>query len=424
MKRTYKYRLYPNKAQDKALDFLLWQTRNVYNAALEQRIKTYQETGKGVSFPAQCAHFRIERNANPETLSKLNSHSMQQMLRRLDKSFAAFFRRLKAGEKPGFPRFKGRNRFHSLEYVYGNGCKLRADGKGRALFYVQNVGEIKVKYHRPIPDVATIKHVILKRSLDEWYVCLSLDMPNPDPVIHDGPAVGVDVGLKSLLALSDGTTVDNPRWMRGNLRKLRVAQRQLSRRKKGSNRRRKAARQVARLHERITNQRRDFWHKTTKHMADTYSLIAIEDLTLNFMRQNRHLSLSASDAGLGMFRQLLEYKAENAGSQVVTVNPRNTSQMCSGCGEVVPKKLSVRTHACPVCGLIEGRDVNAARNILALALPQPCSSSPSQSLPGGTKHPLRKKPGGRKKTDKGQGACRGKRSEKRGGISPPSISQA
>jgi len=196
MKRTYKYRLYPNRTQDKALDFLLWQGRNLYNAALEQRIKTYQETGKGISYEKQWAHFRDERNANPETLGKLNATSAQQMLRRLDKGFTAFFRRLKAGEKPGFPRFKGRDRFHSLEYRHGDGCKLRTDDKGRAMFYVQNVGEIKVKHHRLLPDLAQIKHVILKRSLDAWYVCLSLDMPDPESVIHDGPAVGVDVGLK------------------------------------------------------------------------------------------------------------------------------------------------------------------------------------------------------------------------------------
>ena len=370
MKRTYKYRLYPNRAQDKALDSLLWQGRNLYNAALEQRVKTYQETGKGISYPEQWAYFRDERNANPETLGKLNATSVQQMLRRLDKGFAAFFRRVKAGEKPGFPRFKGRNRFHSLEYRHGDGCKLKTDGQGRTLFYVQSVGEVKVKYHRPIPDVTEIKHVILKRSLDEWYVCLSLDMPDCEPLIHDGPMVGVDVGMTSLLAFSDGTTIDNPRWMRGSLRKLRVTQRRLSRRKKGSNRWRKAARQVARLHERIANQRSDFWHKTTRHIADTYSLIAIEDLTLSFMTQNPHLSLSAHDAGLGEFRQLLGYKAAEAGSQVVTVNPRNTSQMCSRCGEIVPKELWVRTHVCSVCGLVENRDINAARNILVLAVPR------------------------------------------------------
>ncbi|OGG46110.1 MAG: hypothetical protein A3F84_26835 [Candidatus Handelsmanbacteria bacterium RIFCSPLOWO2_12_FULL_64_10] len=370
MRRTYKYRLYPNRAQAKALDFLLWQGRNLYNAALEQRIKTYQETGKGISCPEQWAHFRDQRNANPETLGKLNATSVQQMLRRLDKSFAAFFRRLKGGEKPGFPRFKGRNRFHSLEYRHGDGCKLRT-GEGRPMFYVQNVGEIKVKLHRAVPDEATIKHVILKRSLDKWYVCLSLDMPDPEPVIHEGPAVGVDMGLSSLLTFSDGTTVENPRWFRGNLKKLRVCQRRASRRKKGSHGRRKASRQAARLHGRIANQRADFWHKTTRKVVNKYSLVAIEDLTLGFMTKNPHLALSTSDAGLGMFRQLLCLKAENAGCKVVFVNPKNTSQICSGCGKIVPKDLRVRIHACPSCGLVEHRDVNAARNILLLAVPRP-----------------------------------------------------
>jgi putative transposase len=154
MRRTYKYRLYPNRTQAEALDFLLWQGRTLYNAALEQRIKTYKETGKGISYPEQWAHFRDLRNASPDTLGKLNATSVQQMLRRLDKSFAAFFRRLKAGEKAGFPRFKGRNRFHSLEYRYGDGCKLREDEQGRALFYVYSVGEAKVKYHRPLPEGA------------------------------------------------------------------------------------------------------------------------------------------------------------------------------------------------------------------------------------------------------------------------------
>jgi len=146
MNRTYKYRLYPTNAQTRTLDFLLWQGRTLYNAALEQRITVYRETGQGVTYPQQWACFRDLRNANPDTLGQLNATSVQQMLRRLDKAFRAFLRRLKAGEKAGFPRFKGRHRFNSLEYRYGDGCKLRFDGSGRALFYVQNVGEVKVKY--------------------------------------------------------------------------------------------------------------------------------------------------------------------------------------------------------------------------------------------------------------------------------------
>jgi putative transposase len=374
MIRTYKYRLYPRNAQKRTLDFLLWQGRKLYNAALEQRINAYQETGKAVSYVEQWAHFRDERHANPDTLGQLNATCVQQMLRRLDKAFKAFFRRVKAGETPGFPRFKGRYRFHSLEFRHGDGCKLRFDDQGRALFYVQNAGEIKVKYHRPLPDDATIKHVVVKRKDNKWYVCLQVDLnrsdelPNPESVAVGGPAVGIDMGLESLLALSDGTLIENPRWLRRSQRKLRVAQRRLSRRQKGSKRRRKAAGQVARLHERISNQRRDFWHKLTRNLVDTYGLIGLEDLTLDFMTRNHHLALSAHDAGLGEFQQLLRYKAEEAGIEVVTVNPRNTSQTCSGCGVIVKKGLSVRVHCCPHCGLELNRDVNAARNVLTLAL--------------------------------------------------------
>lgn len=366
MIRTYKYRLYPNKAQARQLDFLLGQARNVYNAALEQRITVYKETGKGVSYYQQRAYFRDLRNASPDTLGVLNANSMKEILRRLDKSFASFFRRVKAGQKPGFPRFKGKERFSSLPYVYGNGCKLRMGE--RVLLYIQNVGEVKVKYHRPIPQNATIKQAIIKRSANRWYVILQLDYPLSDVPQHTGPAVGVDMGLKSLLTLSDGQTVENPRWLRQSLAQLRIAQRRLTRRKKGSARRRKAAAQVARLHERVANQRRDFWHKITRQLVDTYSLIAIEDLALDFMITNHRLALSAYDAGLGEFKHMLAYKAAEAGAQVVAVNPAYTTQMCSECGVIVPKDLSVRVHTCPDCGYTADRDVNAARNILMLAV--------------------------------------------------------
>lgn len=380
MIRTYKYRLYPTKAQARTLDFLLWQGRTLYNAALEQRITVYKETGKGVSYPQQWAHFRDLRNANPDTLGYLNATSVQQMLRRLDKAFVAFFRRVKAGETPGFPRFKGRDRFHSLEYRHGDGCKLRMGE--RVMLYIQNVGEVKVKYHRPLPDDAAIKHVVIKRRAHRWYACLMLDLPDPVILEHTGPAVGIDMGLSHLLALSDGTLVENPRWLRQSLAQLRVAQRRLARRQRGSARRRKAAAQVARLHERVANQRRDFWHKLTRQLADTYSLIALEDLALAFMTANHHLALSAHDAGLAEFQQLLAYKAEEAGTQVVTVNPAYTSQACSGCGVVVKKDLSVRVHVCPDCGLTLDRDVNASRNILMLAVNPARTGPPERNVAG------------------------------------------
>ena len=244
------------------------------------------------------------------------------------------------------------------------------------------VGEIKVKYHRPLPDDAAIKHVVIKRRAHRWYACLMLDLPDPVILEHTGPAVGIDMGLSHLLALSNGTLVENPRWLRQSLAQLRVAQRRLARRQRGSARRRKAVAQVARLHERVANQRRDFWHKLTRQLADTYSLIALEDLTLAFMTANHHLALSAHDAGLAEFQQLLAYKAEEAGTQVVTVNPAYTSQACSGCGVVVKKDLSVRVHVCPDCGLTLDRDVNAARNILMLAVNPARTGPPERNVAG------------------------------------------
>jgi len=369
MIRTYKYLLRPTSEQEQSLDYLLWQSRRLYNVALEQRINAYQETGKGINYQAQWAHFRDMRHSEPETFGKLNATSMQQLLRRLDKAFSAFFRRLKAGETPGFPRFKGRNRFKSMEYTYSDGCKLRSNEQGRFTFYVQNVGEMRMCYHRAIPENASIKHVVVKCVNNRWYACLMIEVPDRPIAPRTEPrAIGVDVGLKSLLALSDGSLIENPRWLRESLAELRVVQRKASRRMKGSNRRRKAYEKVAKLYEHITNQRGDYLQKITNTLVSKYSLIGIEDLTLAFMNRNRSLALSSHDAGLGMFRQLLQYKAEEAGTLVVAVNPAYTSQVCSGCGEIVQKDLSVRIHECPSCGLVLDRDMNAARNILSLAL--------------------------------------------------------
>jgi putative transposase len=316
------------------------------------------------------------RHVNPDTLGQLNASSIQQLLRRLDKSFTAFFRRLKTGEKPGFPRFKGRNRFKSIEYTYGDGCKLRQDTHGRRSFYVQNVGEMHMCFHRSLPEGATIKHAVIKQVLERWYICLMLELP--DPVVTRfsvGNQVGMDVGLKSLAALSTGELIANPRWLRNSLAKLRRLSRHASRQVKGSYLQRDTYQQIARLHEQVVNQRVDYLHKVSHRLVAENDLIAIENLSLGFMNRNSHLSLSSHEAGFGLFRQMLEYKAESAGIQVIAVKPSNTTQACSGCGSIVQKDLSVRVHECPHCGLVLDRDVNAARNILILALQSPLGRS-------------------------------------------------
>jgi len=368
MIRTYKYRLFTNKRQWEALDTILWQQRILYNAALEQRKTVYEATGKGISYTDQWAHFRDVRHANPDTFGLVNATSLQQLLRRVDKAYRAFFRRLKAGETPGYPRFKGRNRFHSMEFKHGDGVKLYQNERGQMRLRIQNVGDVKVKYHRDLPADSQIKHVVIKRSLGNWYVALMVEFDPPLFLPLTGEAVGIDMGLKSLLALSDGMLIDNPRWLRVSQKRLRVLNRKLARQKKGGINWRKTAYHLVRLHGKIANQRRDFWHKTTRQLVNQYDLICIENLTLGFMTANRHLALSAHDAALGEFRNLLAYKAEEAGKQVVPVPPQYTSQLCSECGTMVAKRLSVRVHQCDACGLELDRDVNAARNILTLGL--------------------------------------------------------
>lgn len=366
MLRTYKYRLAPTKKQQHLLSALFDQMQTVYNDALNERRWYWRRSRRSITYYDQWNRMRDARHEYPDEMGMLNATSIQQMLRRVDKAHRAFYK----GQR-GAPRMKGRHRFKSIEYRYGDGCKL-LDNRLR----LQHVGNIRIKLHRQIPDGAVMKQVVIKRSAGRWYVCLQLELPDVEHAAHIGPSIGIDVGLHSLLALSDGTLIDNPRWLRAALAKLRVAQRRLSKRKKFGSGWRKAARQVGKLQERVANQRRDFWHKTTADLAKTYGLIAIEDLKLAFMTRNGNLSLSAHDAALGMFRQMLSYKVENTGSQLIAVNARNTSQACSGCGVIVAKGLNVRTHHCSDCGVELDRDVNAALNILALGLSVRASTYP------------------------------------------------
>ena len=362
MLRTYKYRLYPNVTQGNALEAQLTTHRYLYNSALEQRINTYKETQKGLKYGEQSAKLKELRVEN-EYLAKCNFSSLQHTLRKLDKTYSAFFRRIKHGEKAGFPRFKNKIRFNSIEYTYSDGCIVK-DRKLR----IQNIGSISIRLHRDLPENSTIKHVVIKRELNKWYVCLMLDIPEVIRKRTNAPDIGIDVGIKHLVTLSDGTVFDSPKHLNNSLKELRRKQRRLARRKKGSNGRKKAAFQVARLNNKISNQRADFAHKTTKKIADNYGNIYLEKLPLNFMIQNKHLARHTVDVAIGQFRQMLEYKAEYAGNQVIYVNPKNTSQKCSECGKLVPKTLSVRIHNCPFCGFVSDRDINASLNILQLGM--------------------------------------------------------
>jgi putative transposase len=370
MFRTYKYLLRPSSKQDRQMDYLLWQARLIYNAALEQKINAYQETGKSPGVYEQGAFFRSIRHANPDTVGMLNGGCLNNILRRLDKAYAAFFRRIKAGQTPGFPKFKNRSEFRSMDFNYGNGCKLRFKQQGRAGLYIQNIGIVRICYYRPVPEDGVIKQATIKNKNGRWYVFFKAELPEPQPVNKPAGAIGIDAGLKSMLAFSDGTLIENQHGLKHSLAELRVKQRRACRRQTGSRRQAMAYRQVALLYEYIANSRRDYLHKITSRLVTQYGLIAIEDLSTEFMHQDKHTATLAMDASLANFRRLLEYKASAAGVQVIAVSPYNTSQRCSQCGELVPKDLDTRIHSCPHCGLVLDRDVNAARNILQAALAQ------------------------------------------------------
>lgn len=356
MLRTYRYRLYPSREQQAVLDEILWVACWLYNRALDYRRKRWNESRKSVTYYEQAGMWRDWRNEpGDNSLRLLNMSAGQQVLRRLDSAYKQFLK----GER-GKPRFQKSTRFNSVNYKPGDGAKI----KGNRL-YVQNVGRVKVRWHRALPD-GKLKNIVIVRKPSGWYVLLQIDLPDQPVEKSTHPPVGVDMGITHALALSDGKTFDSPKHLHSSLKKLRMLQRSVSRKKKGGKNRRKAVQKVARLHEHIANQRIDWWHKTTRQLVETYGAIALEDLSLKFMLRNGKLSRSAHDVSLGMFRTLLDYKAVEAGVEVVAVNPRNTSQVCSDCGSIVLKDLSVRLHVCPDCGLTLDRDVNAAKNVLRL----------------------------------------------------------
>lgn len=359
MRKSFKYRLYPTREQAESLDGQLGEACRLYNAALQERRDAWRMAGKSLNYYDQANQLKEIRAAGD--LGLANYSACQDVLRRADKTFKAFFRRVKAGTKAGFPRFKSRRRFDSYTFpAYGDGCKLGDDGK----LYIQGVGVLKVKLHRPVSG--EIKTVTLKRECGHWYVCFSVEVATPEPMPDTGEVTGIDVGLESFVVLSDGSVIQNPRYYRKAQATLRHAQRKVARRKKGSHRRRKAVRVLQRVHQHVRNQRSDFHHQVSRQMVNKFDLIAVEDLNIKGLASGM-LAKSVNDVGWGGFLSRLSYKAEEAGRQVVKVNPNGTSQRCP-CGAGVPKGLSQRWHQCLACGMSVSRDHASALEILRLGL--------------------------------------------------------
>jgi putative transposase len=357
VKRAYVYRLYPTAEQARAVQRHLDVARELYNACLEERREAYRMAGLTLTYYSQANQLKALRQDRSD-VAGVNFSMLQAVCRRAQRTFDAFFRRVKAGQKAGYPRFKSRTRWDSITFPrYGDGCKLKGDR-----LYIQGVGAVKVKLHRPLGG--SVKTATIKRSCGKWYVVLTCDV-EAQPLPATGQDVGIDLGLIDFLITDAGASVPNPRPLRKAQARLTRAQQALSRKKRGSHRRAKQRFRVARQHQRVANVRRDFHHKTALTLVRTNDVIYHEDLQVRNMLQNHCLARSISDAAWGQFIAILVAKAEGAGRQTIAVNPRRTSQTCV-CGEPVPKDLSERWHHRPRCHLSLPRDQVSAMLVKGL----------------------------------------------------------
>jgi len=357
--KTYRYRLYPSKTQLRLLEQTLETCRRWYNTCLEERKTAWETEKRRVGKYEQLARVKVYRKENPYA-GQLHSHILQVVVTDLDQAFQAFFRRVKAGETPGYPRFKGRERFDSFGLKeYGNGFKL----DGRRL-RISGMGRVRVRWHRPVEG--KVKTLRIRRQAGVWYACFACEVEE-HPLLPTGREVGVDVGIHHLLATSENEVVENPHWYREEQRKLRVIQRRVSRRKLGGANRRKAVLALQCQHEHVANCCKDYLDKLAHHLISSYDRIAVEDLHIPGMVRNHHLSKSILDAGWGYLRKRLIDKAAEAGRQVYLVDPSDTSRTCCSCGMAFSGlSLGDRWIEC-ACGLSIDRDVNAACNIMKRA---------------------------------------------------------
>jgi putative transposase len=356
--RTYVFRLYPTKAQAETLSAHLAEACRLYNAALQERRDAYRMQRKIVNYVEQSRQLKDIRATGDIGIPSFPV--AEDVLRRVDRAFRAFFRRVKEKSgRAGFPRFRSARRYDSLTYRKYNGGVKRQD---KGVLHAYGVGEIKFKEHRPI--LGNIKTVTIKRADGRWFVHFAVDSHPVLPLEPSDAAVGIDVGLTTFAVLSSGAAVENPRHFRKAERRLRLAQRRSARRKRGSARHRKAAALVVRAHAAVWRRRADFQHKVSRRIVGDFGLIAVEDLNVRGLARTP-LAKSIHDAAWSLFIEKLVYKAANAGRRLVKVDPRGTSQTCP-CGAPAPKGLAVRWHNCESCGLSVSRDHAAAINILAL----------------------------------------------------------
>jgi putative transposase len=349
MLKTFKYKLNPNRTQRLALQKTLDTCREIWNMALEQR--KYQRT----HWTVQCRELTELKAGFPE-YKQVHVHVLQNVVKKLQRSFERMWE-LGAG----FPRFKSRKRYHSFQF---NNTGFSLSGK---YLQLSKIGNVKVRLSRELPEDAVVKSLTVKQTVSGWYACFAVEVPAAPLPVSDA-AVGIDVGIENFAALSDGTMIPNPRHYECGQAELRVAQRRVARRKKGSHRRRKAVVLLQKAHERIANRRSDFLHKQTTALVKKYGTIVIENLNVKGLAGGI-LAKQVNDASWGTFFGMLAYKAESAGRQLIGVDCKKTSQTCPACGTVKKKSLSQRKHECSECGLVLHRDTAAAQVILGRMCP-------------------------------------------------------
>lgn len=391
MIRTYKFLLRPTSGQQAALTEMLRDHCSLYNGALQERRDAYRHPSKTtVRYGQQSAQLKDIRAYDPEHQGRWSFSSQQATLRRLDKAFTAFFRRVKAGDRPGYPRFRSGKRFDTVDFPKdGDGCRWDStphDPTTRVR--LQGVGHVKVHQHRPV--AGKVKTISVKREGRRWYVILTVEQLQPEPLPKTGSAVGIDMGITHFLATSNGAFVANPRHGAKAAAKLEAAQQALSRCQRGSNGRRKAVEAVAKLHRKVRRQRLDHAHKTARGLVRDHDFIAHEDLKIRNMskapvpkpdpgqaggflpngaRAKAGLNRSIADAGWGVFLAILAAKAEGAGREVIAVDPRNTSRRCPECGHTARENRPTQEKFhCQACGHTAHADTVGALNVLRAGL--------------------------------------------------------
>ncbi|NJL42468.1 MAG: transposase [Pseudanabaena sp. SU_2_4] len=381
MTTAYKFKLRPDKTQAHQIDEWLELLRRQYNYRLGQRFDWYESTRCPINFCSlvscsivpiveQPDYYWQKRDLlNTKQLfpkyGEIHSQVLQNCIERVKRAFDRYIKADKSGKRSGKPRFKGRGRYHSFTYT-----QMKQDCIKANRITLPKIGDVKIILHRPIPDGFKIKTATIVKHADGYYVVLTLQdnsVPTISPDVNLDNAVGIDMGLKDFLITSDAETVPIPQFARKAERDKKLRNKAVSRKKKGSNRRHKAVIKLAKHHQKVARQRKDFHYKSAKQLLDKYDVIGFEDLNVKGLARTR-MSKSILDAGWSEFLSILVCKAESAGKLAIAVNPNGTTQNCSNCGTHIPKTIADRWHSCHVCSLELDRDVNAAINIKNIAV--------------------------------------------------------